>query len=106
MERTQKLLIGLGTGVIIGTAAGLLLAPKTGKETRKIVADRAGSIRRQAAVTFRQAMKAQELPPARSHPRLPRRGGWLIPRQANYVTQIKHPLCNRAHRLQTDRGHR
>ena len=57
MERTQKLLIGLGTGVIIGTAAGLLLALKTGKETRKIVADRAGSIRRQAAGTLRQAMK-------------------------------------------------
>ena len=35
MERHQKILYGLGTGVIIGAAAGLLLAPKTGKETRK-----------------------------------------------------------------------
>ena len=28
MERLNKFLYGLGTGVIIGTAAGLLLAPK------------------------------------------------------------------------------
>ena len=40
MERLNKFLYGLGTGVIIGTAAGLLLAPKTGKETRQIFADR------------------------------------------------------------------
>ena len=57
MDRHQKVLLGLGTGVIIGAAAGLLLAPKTGKETRTIVADRAGSIRRQATGTLRQAMK-------------------------------------------------
>ena len=53
MERNHKLLYGLGTGVIIGAAAGLLLAPKTGKETRKIVGDRAGSIRSRAAGTLR-----------------------------------------------------
>ena len=40
MERLNKFLYGLGTGVIIGTASGLLLAPKTGKETRQIFADR------------------------------------------------------------------
>ena len=57
MDRHHKVLLGLGTGVIIGTAAGLLLAPKTGKETRKIVADRAGSFRRQATGTLQQAMK-------------------------------------------------
>ena len=57
MDRHQKLLLGLGAGAIIGTAVGLLIAPKTGKESRKIVAERAGSIRRQAASTLRQAMK-------------------------------------------------
>ena len=57
MDRHHKLLFGLGTGVIIGSAAGLLLAPKTGKETRKIVAGQAGSIRRQTAGTLRQAMR-------------------------------------------------
>ena len=48
MERLNKFLYGLGTGVIIGTAAGLLLAPKTGKETRQIFADRSKTIRRRA----------------------------------------------------------
>ena len=57
MDRHHKILYGFGTGVIIGAAAGLLLAPKTGKETRKIVADRAGSIRNRAAGTLRQAMR-------------------------------------------------
>ena len=57
MDRHHNILYGLGTGVIIGAAAGLLLAPKTGKETRKIVADRAESIRSRAAGTLRQAMK-------------------------------------------------
>ena len=57
MDRNSKLIYGLGTGVIIGTAAGLLLAPKTGKETRKIVAGQAGTISRRAAVTLRQAMR-------------------------------------------------
>ena len=57
MDRNHKVLYGLGTGVIIGAAAGLLLAPKTGKETRKIVGDRAGSIRSRAAGTLRQAMR-------------------------------------------------
>ena len=57
MDRHNKILYGFGTGVIIGAAAGLLLAPKTGKETRKIVADRAGSIRNRAAGTLRQAMR-------------------------------------------------
>ena len=57
MDRQNKLLYGLGTGVIVGTAIGLLLAPKTGKETRKIVAERAESIRSRAAGSLRQAMK-------------------------------------------------
>ena len=57
MDRNHRLLYGLGTGVIVGTAVGLLLAPKTGKETRKIVADRAESMRRRAAGTLRQAMR-------------------------------------------------
>ena len=57
MDRQNKLLYGLGTGVIVGTAIGLLLAPKSGKETGKIVAERAGSIRSRAAGSLRQAMK-------------------------------------------------
>jgi len=59
MDSPRKLLYGIGTGAIIGVAAGMLLAPKTGKEARKIVVDRAGSLRSRAAVTLRQAMKGR-----------------------------------------------
>ena len=55
MERHQKILYGLGTGVIIGAAARLLLAPKTGKETRKSWPTERGLSG--AAVRLRQAMK-------------------------------------------------
>ena len=40
MDGRKKLILELGTGVIIGTAAGLLLPPKPGGETRHFVADR------------------------------------------------------------------
>ena len=52
MTANQKIIAGLGTGVIVGTAAGLLLAPKTGKETRNMVATRAGGLRHKAAHYF------------------------------------------------------
>ena len=52
MTANQKIIAGLGTGVIIGTAAGLLLAPKTGKEARNMVAARAGGLRHKAAYYF------------------------------------------------------
>ena len=41
----NKLLGGLLAGAVIGAIAGLLLAPKSGKETREIVKVRAGEIR-------------------------------------------------------------
>ena len=44
MDRRHGLILNLGTGVIIGTAAGLLLPPKTGKETRHVVVERPGAI--------------------------------------------------------------
>ena len=50
MARHEKFVYGLGTGVIIGAAAGLLLAPKTGKETRQMVAGRAGGLRQKATL--------------------------------------------------------
>ena len=39
MERRNKLILELGTGVIIGTAAGLLLPSKPAKDTRHFVVD-------------------------------------------------------------------
>ena len=52
MTVNQRIIAGLGTGVIIGAAAGLLLAPKTGTETRNMVANRTGGLRHKAAHYF------------------------------------------------------
>ena len=45
MEKGNKLVTGLVAGAAVGAIAGLLLAPKTGKETRSIVSTRADKIR-------------------------------------------------------------
>ena len=49
MAKSNKLFTGLIFGVAVGAVAGLLLAPKPGKETRKIVATRADTLRSKAS---------------------------------------------------------
>lgn len=39
-DRTKNMVIGVGIGTAVGAAAGILFAPKSGKETRQIIADR------------------------------------------------------------------
>ena len=39
-NRTKNMVIGVGIGSALGAAAGILFAPKSGKETRQIIADR------------------------------------------------------------------
>ena len=46
MFNTNKLVTGLIAGTAVGVTAGLLFAPKPGKETRQIVATQAGELRR------------------------------------------------------------
>lgn len=52
MERSNKLVTGLIAGAMVGTVAGLLLAPKPGKQIRQMLAARAdqyaGILRRKA----------------------------------------------------------
>ena len=48
MEKRTKFITGLTIGAVIGTAAGLLLAPKPGRESRKVVGQRATVIRQKA----------------------------------------------------------
>ena len=45
MTRGNQLITGLVVGATFGAIAGLLFAPKSGKETRHLVAARAGEIR-------------------------------------------------------------
>ena len=40
--RTKNLIIGAGIGSVVGVAAGILFAPKSGRETRHIIADKTG----------------------------------------------------------------
>ena len=48
MVDRNQVLTGLIAGVVVGALAGLLLAPKTGKETRQIVVARASEVRGKA----------------------------------------------------------
>ena len=48
MEKRTKFITGLTAGAFIGAAAGLLMAPKTGKESRQVVGQRATVIRQKA----------------------------------------------------------
>lgn len=39
-KRNKNIVLGVGIGSVLGVAAGILFAPKSGKETRHIIADR------------------------------------------------------------------
>ena len=45
MVKTNKLVAGLIAGVAVGVVAGLLFAPKPGKDSRKIVASRTAELK-------------------------------------------------------------
>ncbi len=40
----RKLVAGMVSGAVVGAAIGLLAAPKSGKDTRQLVRNRAGSL--------------------------------------------------------------
>ena len=48
MVNTNKLVTGLIAGVAVGAVAGLLFAPKPGKDSRKIVASRTDELKTMA----------------------------------------------------------
>ncbi len=39
-----KFVVGMVSGALVGTAVALLVAPKTGKETRKVIRSKAGHV--------------------------------------------------------------
>lgn len=47
-DGTKKLAIGAALGVVTGFVAGILTAPKSGKETRKDIKDTAGKVTHEA----------------------------------------------------------
>ena len=44
MTTRNRFILGFAAGAVLGTAAALLVAPKTGKETRHIVTNGAGQV--------------------------------------------------------------
>ncbi len=66
MVNTNKLVTGLIAGAALGAVAGLLFAPKPGKESRQIVAARADEFRDKAdglrgkAVGYVDAMRSRK----------------------------------------------
>ncbi len=44
MTRGNKLVIGLAAGMCAGALTGMLLAPRSGRETRKVIKNRAGEL--------------------------------------------------------------
>ena len=43
-KHSGKFVVGMVSGALLGTAVALLVAPKTGKETRKAVRSKAGYV--------------------------------------------------------------
>ena len=65
MTTGNKFVTGLIAGAVIGSVAGLLMAPKPGKETRQTVARRANVLKNKAggyAVTIREKMRRNDVP--------------------------------------------
>ncbi len=63
MTNENRLVTGLIAGALLGTIAGLLLAPKPGKESRQIVSTRAVEFRQKAGDyvdTLRQKIRKGE----------------------------------------------
>ena len=48
MTSRNQIVTGIIAGALVGTALGLLVAPKTGKETRQIVATRGSAMKTKA----------------------------------------------------------
>ncbi len=53
-------LIGLGLGVVAGVAAGMLLAPKSGKETRELIVVKAGQVKDGTVAKFKKTSDGTE----------------------------------------------
>ena len=52
MTTRNQIVTGIIAGALVGTALGLLVAPKTGKETRQIVAMRGTALKNKAGDYF------------------------------------------------------
>ncbi len=54
MTKGNKFVAGIAVGAVAGAAIGLLVAPKTGKETRQMVSSRAGDVKHKVGQLIRR----------------------------------------------------
>ncbi len=59
MSNNTKLFVGLYVGICTGAAAALLVAPKSGKDTRQIIKSRSGALKRRAGELIARRRTAQ-----------------------------------------------
>ena len=63
MTTRNQLMTGIVAGALVGTALGMLFAPKTGKETRQVLALKTGAMKTKAGdyiTTIRNKVKKGE----------------------------------------------
>ena len=59
MSSNTRLVLGLSVGICTGAAAAMLVAPKTGKDTRQIIKSRSGDFKRRAGNLIARRRMAQ-----------------------------------------------
>jgi len=69
----RKLVAGVVSGAVIGAAIGLLAAPKTGKDTRQLVRNKAGSLVTSLKQRRKNSEKIHNLQAAPKDTQYPRR---------------------------------
>ena len=59
MSNNTKLVVGLSVGICTGAATALLVAPKSGKDTRQIIKSQSGALKRRAGEVIARRRTAQ-----------------------------------------------
>jgi len=59
MSNNTKLVLGLSVGICTGAAAALLVAPKSGKDTRQIIKSRSAALKSRAGELIARRRTAQ-----------------------------------------------
>ena len=59
MSNNTKLAVGLSLGICAGAATALLITPRSGKDTRRVIKSRSGALKRRAGEMIARRRTAQ-----------------------------------------------